>query len=109
MQINPGNLNKKVTIIRYILTKDADGSEVKLEEPVLDTWAQVSNRSGKSLSSENSDFSSTQTRFLIRTPKITIDKDYLIKFRNEIYDIVYVNDYNFDGIYTEILGDLVMK
>ncbi|MDR2074468.1 MAG: phage head closure protein [Oscillospiraceae bacterium] len=109
MQINPGDLNKKIQIIRYILVKDVDGFETKLEEPLLDTWAQVSNKSGKSLMSENSDFSSTQTRFLIRTPKLVIDKDYKIKFRSEIYDIVYINDYSFDGLYTEILGELVTK
>jgi head-tail adaptor len=109
MQINPGNLNKKIQIIRYILVKDSDGFEIKTEEILLDTRAQVSNKSGKNLMSENSDFSSTQTRFLIRTPKLAIDKDYLIKFRNETYDIVYINDYNFDGIYTEILGELITK
>jgi SPP1 family predicted phage head-tail adaptor len=109
MQINPGDLNKKIKIIRYTLVKDADGFEIKTEEILLETWAQVSNKSGKSLMSENSDFSSTQTRFLIRTPKLIIDKDYKIKFRSEIYDIVYINDYNFDKNYTEILGELVVK
>jgi SPP1 family predicted phage head-tail adaptor len=55
------------------------------------------------------DFSSTQTRFLIRTPKLAIDKDYKIKFRDDLYDIVYVNDYEFNRVYTEILGTKVEK
>jgi SPP1 family predicted phage head-tail adaptor len=109
MQINPGDLDKKIQIIRLILTKDPDGFEIKLAEPLLQTWAQISNKSGKSLMSENSDFSSTQTRFLIRTPKLKMDKDFKIKFRDDLYDIVYINDYNFDGLYTEILGELVTK
>jgi SPP1 family predicted phage head-tail adaptor len=109
MQINPGVFNKKIEIIQYILTKDTDGFEIKTEKVLLETWAQVSNKSGKEIYDSDSDFSVVQTRFLMRTPKIAIDKDFLIKFRNKVYEIIYVNDYNFDGIYTEILTQEVVK
>ncbi|MDR1240276.1 MAG: phage head closure protein [Oscillospiraceae bacterium] len=109
MQINPGVLNKKIQIICYILTKDLDGFEVKTEEVLLKTWAQVSNKSGKEIYDADSDFSVVQTRFLVRTPKLVIDKDYKIKFRGKIYEIIYINDYSFDGIYTEILTNEVEK
>jgi len=109
MLINPGVLNKKIQIIEYLIAKDADGFEIKTENIVLATWAQVSNVSGTEITRGDSDFSQTKTRFLLRTPKITIEKDYVIKFRNEIYEIVYVNDYGYDGVYTEILTVLVVK
>jgi SPP1 family predicted phage head-tail adaptor len=109
MQINPGNLNKKIQIIQLILVKDSDGFEIKTEESLLETWAQISNKSGKEVYDSDSDFSVVQTRFLIRTSKLVIDKDYLIKFKGKNYEIIYVNDYNFDGIYTEILTNEVEK
>jgi SPP1 family predicted phage head-tail adaptor len=109
MQKNPGKLNKKIQIICYILTKDTDGFEIKTEKILLETWAQVSNKSGKEIYDSDSEFSVVQTRFLIRTPKMTIDKDFLIKFRNKVYEIIYVNDYNFDGFYMEILTQEVIK
>ncbi|GMB10681.1 MAG: phage head closure protein [Candidatus Improbicoccus devescovinae] len=109
MQINPGDLDKKIAIIKYILVKDPDGFEIKTEEILLETWAQVSNKSGKEIYDSGSDFSVVQTRFLMRTPKLKIDKDYLIKFRTKIYEIIYVNDYNFSAIYTEILTNEVEK
>lgn len=109
MQINPGNFNKKIKIVKYILTKDADGFETKEESTVLNTWAQVTNTSGTELERSNSDFSEVKTRFLIRTPKISLDKDMGINFLNEQYNIVYINDYSYDRKYTEIMAKLVSK
>lgn len=109
MVINAGDLNKKVEIIEYIITKDEDGFEKKEENIVLKTWAQVSNTSGTEILRSNSDFSEVKTRFLIRTPKIEIDKDMVIKFKGQVYEIAYINDYNYDQKYTEIMGNLVMK
>lgn len=109
MQVNPGNFDKKIEIIKNILTKDKDGFEIKTEEIILKTWAQITNKSGGEAEAENSDFVFIKTRFLIRTPKLSIDKDYKIKFRGKTYDIAYINDYNFDGLYTEIITNEVIK
>jgi SPP1 family predicted phage head-tail adaptor len=109
MQINPGIFNKKIEIIRYILTKDSDGFDVKTEEIMLKTWAQVTNTSGTELIRADSDFAETKTRFFMRTPKLIIDKDYKIKFSEKIYEIIYVNDYSYDKNYTEVLTMLVEK
>lgn len=109
MQINPGCLNKKIQVIQYQTQKDTDGFEEKIEAIVLKTWAQVTNTSGTEILRLNSDFSKVKTRFLLRTPKINIDKDIVIKFNGNIYNIVYINDYSFDKNYTEILAELVVK
>ena len=107
MLINPGNFDKRIKIVRYELQKDADGFEQKVEIVVLMTWAQVTNVSGTEILRSNSDFSEIKTRFLMRTPKLNLDKDMVIKFDGNAYNII--NDYGYDKRYTEIMAELVRK
>lgn len=109
MQFNPGKLNKKIDIVQFTLTKDPDGFETKVETTILSTWAQVTNASGTELLRQNSDFSEISTRFLIRTPKVDITKDMIIKFGGKSYEIKYTNDYSYDKKHTEIMTKLVEK
>ncbi len=109
MQINPGNFDKKIEFLRYKVEKDFDGFEVKTEIIVLKIWAQVTNISGTEVLKNNSDFEVVKTRFLMRTPKININKDMVIKFNDNIYNIIYINDYSYNKKYTEIMTELVIK
>ena len=127
MQINPGSFDKKIEIIKYEVRKDSDGFENKKEITVLNTWVQVTNISGTEILRSNSDFSEVKTRFLMRTPKVAaklsarmgtpyeqsecggLNKDMCIKFRGNVYNIVYINDYSYDKKYTEIIAELVIK
>ncbi len=109
MVINPGNFDKKIAVIKFEAHKDSDGFKKKSEVVVLMTWAQISNISGTELLRSNSDFSEVKTRFLIRTPKTEITKDMLIKFEGNLYNITYVNDYNYDKKYTEIITESIKK
>ena len=109
MQFNPGKLNKKIDIVQFTLTKDPDGFETKVETTILSTWAQVTNTSGKELLRQNSDFSEISTRFLIRTSKVDITKDMIIKFGGKSYEIKYINDYSYDKKYTEIMTKHIEK
>ncbi len=109
MYVNAGSFNKKIEIIKLEETKDKDGFPVKNEVLVLKTWAQITNISGTELIKSNSDFAQIKTRFLVRTPKKIIKKDMFIKFRNNFYNITYVNNYCFKDQYTEIIAELVVK
>ena len=109
MLINPGNFDKRIKIVKYELKKDADGFEEKAEVVFLMTWAHVTNVSGTEILRSNSDFSKVKTRFLIRTPKIKLDKDMEIKFNKNTYEVVYINDYSYDRLYTEIMTEFVVK
>ena len=109
MLINPGNFDKKIAVIKFKSRKDCDGFEEKSQVVVLLTWAQVTNISGTEVLRSNSDFSEVKTRFLMRTPKIKLDKDMVIKFDGHAYSIAYINDYGFDKKYTEIITELVSK
>ena len=109
MLINPGNFDKKIAVIKFKSRKDSDGFEEKSEIVVLLTWAQVTNVSGTEILRSNSDFSEVKTRFLMRTTKINLDKDMVIKFDGNAYNIAYINDYGYDKKYTEIIAELVSK
>ncbi len=109
MQINPGNFDKKIEIIKFEQAKDSDGFPENKEVVVLKTWAQVTNTSGTEVLRSNSDFSEVKTRFLMRTPKAEIAKDMIIKFKGNAYNITYINDYGYDKKYTEIIAELVIK
>lgn len=109
MVINPGNFDKKIAVIKFETRKDSDGFEEKSEVVVLLTWAQVTNVSGTEILHSNSDFSEVKTRFLMRTPKIKLDKDMAIKFDGNTYNITYINDYGYDKKYAEIIAELVSK
>ena len=109
MLINPGNFSKRIKIVKYEIQKDPDGFVQKVEIVVLMTWAQVTNTSGSEILRSNSDFSEVKTRFLMRSPKLKLDKDMVIKFDENSYNIVYINDYGYDKRYTEIMAELVTK
>lgn len=109
MLINPGIFDKRIKIIKFEQVKDSDGFPENKEMVVIRTWAQVTNVSGTEILRSNSDFSKVKTRFLIRTPKIKLDKNMAIKFDENTYEIVYINEYSYDRLYTEIMTELVVK
>jgi head-tail adaptor len=109
MQINPGIFKKKIQICVRIITKDPDGFPISNETVLTTTWAQVTNKSGTEINNSNSDFSEVKTRFFMRTPKQRIDHANIIRFNGNEYNVVYINDYGYDGIYTEIIAELVKK
>jgi SPP1 family predicted phage head-tail adaptor len=104
MQVDPGIFNKKIQIVDVYYLKDADGFPIRVDDVIVDTWAQVTNTSGTELAKNNSDFSQTKTRFFMRTPKQEIDADWTIRFGGEDYNIVYINDYGYEKKYTEIMA-----
>ena len=109
MIVNPGEFKRKIKIIRRILNKDDDGFLIPDEEIMLTAWAKVENQSGKEIRAANSDFAEVTTRFFMRTPLIEIRHDWEILFNNRYYNILYVNDYSYGGICTEIIAKLVKK
>jgi SPP1 family predicted phage head-tail adaptor len=109
LQINPGVFNKKIEIVSRLITKDSSGFPIYTDTVVLKTWAQITNTSGTEIQRSNSDFSEVKTRFFMRTSKTRILKDYVIKFNGNFFEIVYVNDYGYGGVYLEIMAQVVEK
>ena len=65
------------------------------------------NTSGATVIKSNADFSEVKTRFLIRTPKFEVTHDMYIEFNHRRYDVLYVNDYEEDKCFMEIITQKV--
>ena len=100
--INAGEYNKKITIYQVIKTTDADGFPITTEIVVLKPYAKVKTTKGYTLIVNNSDFEKAYTNFTIRYPVTEINRDMLIKFKNKIYTIEYLNNIDEANVELEI-------
>lgn len=103
MQINPGELNKKITIYSRAVDIDSDGFPTTTETPALTCWAKVTRTSGTEIIKANADFSNVKIRFLIRCPKVEITRKMIVRYGVD-YEIEYVNDYGDSHEYVEIIA-----
>ncbi|KEH88961.1 hypothetical protein Z967_11895 [Clostridium novyi A str. 4540] len=107
MNINIGELNKKIQIGRDESVQDDEGFETK-NFTGFECWAKVQNMSGTEIFKSKSDYSKKTTRFIIRYRKDKqITTKHTILFNNKYYNIVYVNDYNESNEFVELVGELV--
>lgn len=109
MIVDPGKLDKRIYIYRNEEEKDEYGFPNGQNKLFMKRWASVNNISGTELIKSNSDFDSTKKRFLIRYSKKCEDitTDMYVLFKNKKYEIKYVNNYNENDEYVEIIGERV--
>lgn len=105
MNVNPGELNKKINIILPSAAEDADGYSTGSPTTVLSNRAaKFSRTSGTELTKANADFSDVKVRFLIRYTSTAITRKMLVVYRGAEYEIDYVNDYEDKHEYIEIFA-----
>ena len=104
MVVNPGELNKKINLVTFDETKDADGFIIKEKVIVRSIWAKATNTSGTEIIKANAEFAETKKRFLVRYT--SIDTKLTLEYGDTLYDIVYTNDYNDAHEYIEIWCEL---
>ena len=102
MQINPGELNKKISIYSKTETPDADGYATTEYVMVRACWAKFSRTSGTEAIKAKADFSEIKARFLIRYMPEPITRKMIVRYGGTDYEIVYVNDYDDMHEYIEI-------
>lgn len=102
MRVNAGELNKRIRIIRRIVTKDADGYDTPKDEVVHTCWAKFSQTSGTEIVRANSDFGQERVRFLIRWTRTPIDRKMLVCYGGSEYEIQFINDYGDSHEYIEL-------
>ena len=102
MEINAGELNQRIQIIRVDKGRDADGYETKTETVVRSPWARFSQTSGKELVRANADMSEVKVRFLIRWSSIPISRKMLVRYGGSDYQIEYINGYGDSREYVEL-------
>lgn len=106
MRVNPGELNKRIQIIR--LTYDGTDEDGFYQEPTREIirtpWAKVTNTSGHEFISGNAKFSELHKRFLIRWTATEINTGDIIRYKDADWNITYVNAYQDDPEYIEIMA-----
>lgn len=98
--INAGKYNKKIEILNKKLIIDEDGFKKEKLSTILTPYASINTLRGYTLIQNNSDFEKAYTNFTIRYPIKTITRDMLIKYRDKLYTIEYLN--NVDDADTEL-------
>lgn len=106
MQINPGELNKKISIYSKASGKDAEGFPSGTETLALSCWAKVTRTSGTEIIKANADFADIRMRFLIRYPKAEVTRKMIVRYGVD-YEIEYVNDYEDAHEYVEIIASRI--
>lgn len=105
MNVNPGELRKRIQIIRLVVSDETNENGFPLpprEEVIRRPWAKVTHRSGTEIITANSEFSETKQRFLVRWFRNEIGTDCFVRYAGKDYDVEYVNDYNDAHEYLEI-------
>lgn len=106
MHVNPGELNKKIRIIKKEEMQNENGFPVAADHIVRTCWAKYSNTSGTEILKAGTEFSSAKARFLVRYNPIEIDTDMFVRYAGKDYNIEYVNPYGDSKEYIEIWTSL---
>ena len=107
MYVNPGELNKKISIV--LIKEDQiniNGFPIRTEEIVRTCYAKVTNTSGSEVQKANSEFFEAKKRFLVRWTPVEINTDMVVRYSGKDHNIVYVNPYGDSKEYTEIWTEL---
>ena len=108
MYVNPGELNKKIQIIRKSdgETYDDEGLLFENEEIIRECWAKVTNTSGTELIKAGSEIVKAKKRFLIRWTDTEITAAMIVRYAGEDHEIQYINPYGDSREYMEIWTEI---
>ena len=107
MNINPGELNKRIQIILDENTEqDEDGFPESKEKVIRSCYAKVSYTSGKEMIQAGSEFSRAKKRFLVRCTPQEVTTAMFVRYAGKDHDIVYVNPYGDSREYLEIYTEI---
>ena len=105
MEINAGELNQRIQILRHTETRNSAGYLALPSDPevVHSCWAKFSRTSGTEVLKAGADFSEVKVRFLIRYTRKPIDRKMFVRYRGNDYEIEYINDYGDSHQYMELM------
>ena len=106
MNVNPGELTKRIDILTLVSGRDADGFPIQTELIKHSCWAKKSQTSGTELLKAGTDFVDSKTRFLIRYTATVMTEGMFVKYKGKQYDIEYVHEYEDSHEYIEIFCSL---
>lgn len=110
MNVNPGELDKRIKFISLGTERDSDGYNVPKRRTVYECWAKFSRISGTETLNSDADFSRIRARFLIRcNRRISLTNDMLIEYARNDYEITYINNYGDSNEYIEIMAEKLVS
>lgn len=104
MNVNPGELNKKIQIVKFVEEKDEEGF-VKEKKPLVvrSTRAKVTRTSIKEGVIAGREANEMKCRFLVRYTPTEIGRDMFVLYKGAYYQIEYANNYEDSNEYIEIM------
>ena len=102
MNINPGELSKRIRIFQIVESRDADGYVTVTKPTVHACHAKFSRMSATEVVRADADMTEVKVRFLIRHTRKVITRKMYVEYAGNEYEIEYVNDYNDSREYTEL-------
>lgn len=116
--LNAGKYNRKITVYKIVLGKDAQGFQTKTQSIVLQPYASVKTTRGFTLIANNSDFEKAYTNFTIRYSETVLNayynaddsnRDLYIDFNGKTYKVEYINNVDELNVEIEMQAKEVMK
>lgn len=105
MNVNPGELNKKIKIVNFEKKKDKDGFDSKKTEIIIrETWAKITRVSANEVMKAEREINLTRCRFLVRYSPKEITSHMFVLYAGIYYQIEYVNNYGDSNEYIEIMA-----
>ena len=105
MNVNPGELDKKIKIVDFTTETDQDGFGSKKREIIVrETWAKVTRVSASEVMKAGREINLTRCRFLVRYSPLKITHSMFVAYAREYYQIEYANNYNDSNEYIEIMA-----
>lgn len=106
MNINPGELNKRIEIVFFDDTeKNKNGFPERKETVVRSTYAKVTRTKISEIMKAGREINVTKCRFLVRYSKKEITHGMFVKYQGKYYQIEYVNNYGDSNEYIEIMTE----
>lgn len=110
MNINPGELNKRIKIVCFSGERDEDGFLAEQKEIVVrETWSKITRVSVSEVMKASSEINIERCRFLVRYTSVEITRDMFVCYAGKYYQILYANNYEDSNEYIEIMAEAGVK
>ena len=104
MNVNPGELKKKIQIVRFVEEEDECGfAKEKKTVIIRKTRAKVTRTSIKEAETAGREVNEIKCRFLVRYTPTEITRDMFVLYKDNYYQIEYANNYGDSNEYIEIM------
>lgn len=108
--MNPGELNKRITILKRVISTDENGFEVEAWIDHRTVWAKIKNLNGREFFQAQQAQSKASKKVTIRyiqdldssiNPRATID--YKVRYKNNTYNLSYSDNIKEENRFLELL------